>query len=117
MPLMEDDFDSEGKVLLPHCRTGTILVREDGLYLDIRRTAGFLNPDRTSPPSSEKPLPRPLLVPHLFLMDWRGEGFKAPPELPVPPALSWKKGALVTFEMIVESRGFWWEQVFLKELL
>ena len=117
LPLVGDDLDSGGKVLLPHCRTGTILVREEGLYLNIHRAEGGLNQDHASPPPSEEPLPRPLLVPHLFLMDWRGEGFKTPPELPAPPDLSWKKGALVTFEMVVESRGFWWEQVFLKELL
>ena len=109
------DFPSPGDaVLRRHWRTGGILVRAEGLFLEIQGVRETPAQGSTSP--SEEPLPPPLLVPHLFLMDWMGEGFLEPPTLPEPPVLSWQKSSLVCFDLTPAPSGFWWEQVFLKEV-
>ena len=103
-------------VLRQSRQTGGILRREEGLFLEIL-CAGETPSPGPSPALPEKALPPPFQVPHLFLMDWQGEGLDVPPDLPEPPALSWQKGAFVTFELVTEPGGIWWEQVFLKEIL
>lgn len=116
IPWMADPPADTVATLRQPRRTGGILQREEGLFLEIL-SAGETPSPALSPVLPEGALPPPFLVPHLFLMDWMGEGLNAPPELPEPPALSWQKAVFVTFELVADPRGLWWEQVLLKEIL